>query len=150
MGSGNDSNLLQGVRLPAILYGVKGMGTSPPHASRRRTTVEPPGGDPAHRVCLTSIRHLQSACGFLAHATYAENSPVNKRTREIAASARSDRVSEQPVGRLQGRDNGTAKRIFTGQMAAEQPTLTVAVWRENAHDDHVGVEGAHLFHTDQL
>ncbi len=74
----------------------------------------------------------------------------NNAPREATASTRDDRVSEQPVGGLQCRDNGTAKGILTGQMAAEQPSLTVAVWRENAHDDHVGVEGAHLFHTDQL
>ena len=121
------------------------------HPSHSRNTEARLNGDPAHAVRLTCIGHLQTACKFLAQTTFPEKFHLGASPRwGTLVLASGDRVTEQPVGRLQGSDHGTAKRILIRQVAAEQSALTLTLSGKNADDDYVGVEGAHLFDTDQF
>ena len=62
-------------------------------------------------------------------------------------------VPEQPICGLQRGDNGPLERIGIGEVAAQQATFRLApggIDAEHAHDHHVGVEGAHLLHAEQV
>src|SRR5215203_758568 len=66
-------------------------------------------------------------------------------------SARRDEVSEHAVRRMQHRDDGAAKGILLGEVAAEESLLGATAMRgHDRHDHDVRIEGTHRLHANEL
>lgn len=72
---------------------------------------------------------------------------------ERERSPRRDRVADQSIRRLQRGDDRATQRIVGGEMASQEASFllsAVALEAENAHDDDIGVERAHLLDPEEV
>lgn len=70
--------------------------------------------------------------------------------RPLAGSAHRDEVAEDSIGGLQRSDDRASQLILASEMATEETLRLAALLELDADDDHVRVERAHRFHSDQL